>query len=43
VLRYDWGIRGTALAWVDAVSLGLTFAVIVWRTVMIFRAQRTAR
>lgn len=40
VLRYDFGIRFAVLAWIDAIGLSLSFLVLVWRTVMIFRAQR---
>lgn len=41
VLRYDWSVRSVSLAWVDVVSLSLSFAVIAWRAAMIFRAQRS--
>ena len=40
VLRYDWGVKSVSLAWADAIALSLSFLVIVWRTVMIFRQQR---
>ena len=42
VLRYDWGIQFVVLAWIDAIGLSLSFLVLVWRVVMIFRAQRRA-
>lgn len=42
VLRYDWGVKSVSLAWVDVVSLSLSFVVIAWRAVMIFRAQRSS-
>lgn len=43
VLRYDFGIRSTSLAWADVVFLVLVTAVIVWRTIMIFRTQRKGK
>jgi hypothetical protein len=39
-LRYDFGLRGTPLAWIDSVSLAMTFVVIMWRTVAIYMTQR---
>lgn len=40
VLRYDFGIRSTSLAWVSIVFLAMVFVIIVWRGVMIFITQR---
>lgn len=40
VLLLNWGVRGTWLAWMEAVFLSVAFAVLFWRTVIIWRTQR---
>jgi len=43
VLRYDFGVTFTSLAWVDVIALATIPAVLAWRSVMIFRTQRKRR
>jgi hypothetical protein len=40
VLRYDFGVKASALAWVDVISLSLVTLVVIHRAVMIFVTQR---
>lgn len=40
VLRYDFGVKASALAWVTVISLSLVTVVLIHRAVMIFTTQR---
>lgn len=40
VLSYDLGVKLMTAYWIDAFSLALSFAIMIWRGVMIYRIQR---
>jgi hypothetical protein len=40
MLVLDWKIRGTWLVWTEVFFLSASFAIIAWRTVMIWTSQR---